>query len=240
MKFITNYKSSSYDYRIIKSKIKFIIIHYTAINSLSATLKWLCNPKSKVSSHFLISKNGIIYQLVNENCRAWHAGKSKWINITDINSYSLGIELQNTGHHLNFENFAKKQINSLVKLIKYLKFKYNISSKKILGHSDIAPMRKLDPGERFPWIVLEKNKLTYLPKAKKITNDAMIYYSNLSQFKKKLKKIGYNINLNNRNDDNFKNVIKAFQMHFQQDFVTGYPNDKTISLIEQYCKESVD
>ena len=240
MKFITTYKSPNYNLRKKNSNIKFIIIHYTAMYSLKETLKHLCDEKSKVSSHYLISKKGSIYVLVDNNKRAWHAGYSFWKGIKDINSNSIGIELENSGHYLDFEKYNSSQINSLIKLIKYIKLKYNISKKNILGHSDVSPWRKLDPGEKFPWKILEKNKLVYLPKIKKVNIDQKNKSINLTNFKKNLKIIGYKIGINEKKDIIFKNVTKAFQMHFQQNFVTGLPNQETFLLAEKYNKDCID
>ena len=240
MKYITTYKSPNYDHRAKKSKIIFIIIHYTAMNSLKETLKYLCNPKSKVSSHFLVSKKGYIYKLMNEKNRAWHAGASYWNKIRDLNSYSIGVELENSGHHLNFEKYNSIQIKSLVKLLKYIKFQYKIKKRNVLGHSDIASMRKIDPGEKFPWNILEKNKLVYLPKIKRINNSINIESIKLTDYKIRLKSMGYNIKINNKKDNIFKNIMRSFQMHYQQDFVTGYPNEKTFLLLDKFCKDMID
>ena len=240
MKLITSYKSLNYDSRKSTSKIRYIIIHYTAMNSVSETIKLLCNSRSKVSSHFLISKKGIIYKIVDEEYRAWHAGKSSWKKNSDINSSSIGIELVNTGHHLKFEKYPKKQINSLITLISILKRKYKISNKNILGHSDVAPNRKIDPGQKFPWKILAKHKLVYLPKISKLKINNNLKKSKIIDFKRKLNKIGYDVRIDSRIDNNFKKITKAFQMHFQQNFVTGYPNDESFSLVNKYYKEMFD
>lgn len=240
MKFITKYQSPNFNHRIKNSEIKFVIIHYTAMISLKESLRHLCDSSSKVSSHFLISKNGDIYKLVNEEKRAWHAGKSCWKNVSDINSNSLGIELQNSGHYLKFEKYKDTQIKSLIKLLKYIKLSYNISKKNILGHSDIAPMRKSDPGEKFPWAKLKKNNLVYLPNKIKINKNQKINPINIIDFKKKLKRIGYYIRINSKNDEMSKNITRAFQMHYQQKFITGYPNQETLLLLDQICKDIKD
>ena len=168
MKFITTFKSPNFSLRANNSEIKLIIIHYTAIKSSKAAINHLCNKKTKVSSHFFINKSGTIYYLVDLKYRAWHAGESCWKNIKDINSKSIGIEIDNSGHHLKFEEYTLKQISSLTKLLIYLKNRYKIKPENILGHSDISPYRKIDPGEKFPWKKLEKNKLSFVPK--KLTN----------------------------------------------------------------------
>ena len=134
--------------------IKFIVIHYTGMQSERESLKRLCNPLSKVSCHYLINKKGKIYRLVNEKNIAWHAGKSKWGKHNGLNKNSIGIELVNKGHKLGYEKFNNMQILQLTNLCIFLKRKYKIKPKNILGHSDIAPLRKIDPGEKFPWAKL--------------------------------------------------------------------------------------
>ena len=133
------------------NEIKFVIIHYTNLQSTLESLKHLCNPFFKVSSHYLISENGVIFNLVNTDKSAWHAGKSKWSNYNNLNRTSIGIELQNKGHKYGYEKFSKKQIKSLLNLCLRLKKKFKIKSNNFLGHSDIAPLRKFDPGVKFPW-----------------------------------------------------------------------------------------
>ena len=144
-----------------KKKIKFIIIHYTGMKKETLAIKRLCNFNSKVSAHYFIKKNGDILNLVPDLFEAWHAGKSRWGNYKSLNKYSIGIEIQNSGHENKYEKFTLNQIDSLKKLLKKLIINYKINKKNILGHSDIAPDRKTDPGEKFPWKSLSKLKLAY-------------------------------------------------------------------------------
>jgi len=139
-------------------KIKYIIIHYTDMKTLSSAIKRLQSKVAKVSCHYVISKKGTIYQLVNEKDIAWHAGISKWGKDTNLNDKSIGIELDNNG----FEDYPNKQIKSLIKLIKKIKKKYKIRKNRVLGHSHIAPGRKIDPGPKFPWKMLYRNNLSNL------------------------------------------------------------------------------
>ena len=129
-----------------KSSIKAIVIHYTGMQSERESLLRLCNPRSKVSSHFLISQNGRVYRLVQDSQIAWHAGKSCWGKYKNLNKNSIGIELVNKGHRFGYTNFKKKQLLSLIKICKTLIKKYKIKKRNIVGHSDIAPSRKIDPG----------------------------------------------------------------------------------------------
>ena len=144
-----------------KNRIKFIIIHYTGMKKESAAIKRLQDPKSKVSSHYLIKRNGEIINLVPDLFEAWHAGVSSWKHFKSLNKNSIGIEITNPGHQHGYKKFSKKQIFSLQKLLNILVKKYKIKKKYILGHSDISPGRKKDPGEKFPWEMLAKNKLSF-------------------------------------------------------------------------------
>ena len=158
MKLIHKFKSLNFNERR-STKVNLIIIHYTALNSISESLQYLCAKKNKVSCHYLISKKGEIYNLVSENKRAWHAGKSFWNGTSDINSSSIGIEIDY--NPFQYKKYTKEAIKCLIDLLKVLAKKYKIKTKNILGHSDIAPYRKIDPGNNFPWHLLEKKKLAF-------------------------------------------------------------------------------
>ena len=241
MKFINSYKSQSYNYRKKNSTIKLIVIHYTAIRSYKEAINYLCDEENKVSCHFLINKSGKIFSLVGETFRAWHAGISKWKKINDINSSSIGIELVNSGHHLDFEEYAVKQINSLAELIKYLKKKYKILPINILGHSEVAPYRKIDPGEKFPWYSLEKKNL--IKKYKELNLDKNSISENY--FKKKslrskkekilfmLNQIGYDIYKAKLNNVNYIKLIKVFQMRYRNNTINGKFDLETYMILEK-------
>ena len=157
---ITNVNSTNFNKKQrLKNSIKMIIVHYTGMQSERESIKRLCNPLSKVSAHYLISQNGKIFKLVKDQYIAWHAGKSRWKKYNNLNKDSIGIELVNKGHQYGYTSFNKKQISTLVKICKVLKKKYKIKTKNFLGHSDIAPLRKIDPGEKFPWEFLSMKKI---------------------------------------------------------------------------------
>ena len=132
------------------NQIKFLVFHYTGMKRESDAINRLTNVKSKVSSHYLIKRNGEVVVLVPDLYIAWHAGKSSWKNFKFLNKYSIGIEISNPGHEYNYKKFSESQIKSISKLTKNLILKYKIKPNNILGHSDIAPVRKKDPGEKFP------------------------------------------------------------------------------------------
>ena len=157
MKYIAKYKSPNYNSRI-NSKIQLIIIHYTALKNTKEAISHLCKKENKVSSHYLISQNGSVYNLVKDKFRAWHAGEAFWQGNTDINSISVGIELDYDPNGKN-NKFTFKMISSLKKLILNLQKKYKINKNSVLAHSDIAPFRKKDPGKNFPWKLLSSSDL---------------------------------------------------------------------------------
>jgi N-acetylmuramoyl-L-alanine amidase len=214
----------------LKSNIKFIIIHYTGMQSEIESIYRLKNIKSNVSCHYFINRKGLITQMVKDNKVAWHAGKSKWKNFKNLNANSIGIELVNKGHEFGYQNFTNIQIRSLINLCRNLKKKYLIKSENFLGHSDIAPLRKLDPGEKFPWKKLSKYNLGYWYensiKKFKLINQKKV--ENL--FFKNLYKIGYRYfkpgNTSRRN----KLIVKSFQQHYFPNNVSGKIDKKTLKI----------
>ncbi len=229
MKIISNFSPNHSKKIRSKRYIKFVIIHYTGMQSEIESIRRLKNPKYKVSCHYLINRKGKVVQMVRDNNIAWHAGKSKWKNYVNLNKFSLGIELINKGHKFGYQNFSRNQIASLIKLCKLLKKKYSIKKDNFLGHSDIAPLRKIDPGEKFPWKKLSyhnlgkwyKNHKRYL-KVNHKTKEKLFF--------KNLKKIGFryfSINLRKSKD---KKVIKTFQQHYSPKNITGLIDQKTYEI----------
>ena len=228
-----NYSPSFYLKKWKKKQIDFLIFHYTGMKNEKAALSRLTKIQSQVSSHYLIKKDGEIILLVPDLYIAWHAGFSSWKKKRFLNTSSIGIELTNPGHEFNYKKFSKKQINSLIKLSKFLIKKYKINRKNILGHSDISPERKKDPGEKFPWEYLSKksigvwhnlnkNKLINL-RLKKCNNfEKKKFLINLYKFgypKKSIKKMKF--------EKYNRFVIKAFQRRFRKDLING--------IIDQEC-----
>ena len=208
-----------------KKSIKFIIIHYTGMKNESDAIKRLCNSKSEVSSHYFIKKNGDLLNLVPDLYNAWHSGKSSWKKFKSLNRYSIGIEINNPGHEFKYKKYSLKQISSLIKLLKVLKKKYKIKKQNILGHSDISPNRKKDPGEKFPWDKLAKKKLC---KWHTLNEDKIKIYRNLKintndekLFLNNLYKIGYSKIFGARHKIKKTNLIKAFQRRYRQNLISG-------------------
>ena len=224
-------------------QIKFLIIHYTGMKKESDALKRLTKIQSEVSSHYFIKNNGDIDLLVPDLYVAWHAGKSSWKNYKSLNKYSIGIEINNPGHQFNYKRFSKKQIGSLLKLIKVLKKKYKIKKKNILGHSDIAPNRKMDPGEKFPWKYLAQKKISFwhslssdfLKKNRKIkidNKDKKLFFENLF-------KIGYSRTFTKdlKKTHHLKSITKAFQRRFRQELISGSIDKECLMISNNLIKK---
>ncbi len=214
-----------------KKKIKYLIFHYTGMKNDRLAINKLISHNSKVSCHYYINRKGKLIQIVPDLYVAWHAGKSNWKKDKLLNQNSIGIEISNPGHDHGYINFNKKQIKSLIKISIILIKKYKIKKKNILGHSDIAPLRKKDPGERFPWKILSKNKIGIWHKVDKkklkiLRGDTSNL--NLNYFLNKLRKFGYCINYSKRNE--LKKIIKSFQRRFRPESINGILDKECLEI----------
>ena len=222
--------------------IKFIIFHYTGMKNESEAIERLTSIQSEVSCHYLIKNSGEILKMVPDLYVAWHAGKSLWKNYKSLNQNSIGIEITNPGHEFGYKKFSKKQIFSLLKLSKFLIKKYKIYNNNILGHSDIAPLRKKDPGEKFPWEFLSKNKVGLRHTLKKHTliKNRMIQINKIEKsfFFNNLFKIGYSKkNPKDINKDKYlRFLIKAFQRRFRQDLINSKIDRECLLISENLLK----
>ena len=226
-----------------KSKIKYLIFHYTGMKSESESIKKLTNIKSEVSCNYFIKKNGKTFIMVPDLYVAWHAGKSKWKHYKSLNRYSIGVEISNPGHRFNYKEFSNRQIQSIIKLSKILIKKYKIKPKDILGHSDIAPERKKDPGENFPWRELAKQKIGvwHSISSEILKKNRGIRLNQISEnkFYKNLSRIGYiSEEIKNLRNKKFKNyIIKAFQRRFRQELVNGKIDKECLIISENLAKK---
>ena len=234
---LTRYYSINFDTpKRNRSLIKFVIIHYTGMRKESEAIKKLCDIKSKVSAHYFIKKNGEVLNLVPDLYTAWHAGKSRWKKFRSLNKYSIGIEVSNSGHDFKYTKFSKNQISELEKLLRFLIKKYKIQKQNILGHSDISPFRKKDPGEKFPWKQLADKKLCKWhslneKKLKESRNSKLSSYEKRIFFKN-LFLIGYSKTIGLNLKSKKIKLIKAFQMRFRQNLINGII-DKECFLISK-------
>ena len=240
LKITTNYSLNFNTSKRQKKNIKYLIIHYTGMKNELSALNKLTDPKSKVSAHYFIKKNGKIINLVPDLYEAWHAGKSNWKNIQSLNRNSIGIEIQNSGHENFYEKFSNRQINSVKKLLRFLIKRYRINRKNVLGHSDIAPDRKKDPGEKFPWKELAKVKLAYWHQ---LDEKELIKYRlkkiNFLEEKKffiNLYKIGYTKVQSKSSIDKKRLLVKAFQRRFRQGLINGFSDQECLILSKNLIK----
>ncbi len=234
--------SLNFDTKKRKSKtIKFIIFHYTGMKSESDAISRLISKKSKVSSHYFIKNNGEVLTLVPDLYIAWHAGVSSWKNFKSLNKNSIGIEISNSGHEHKYKKFNKKQIKSILKLTRFLIKKYKIKPEFILGHSDISPDRKKDPGEKFPWKYLYKKKignwhnlnekiLLNLRNHKVDRLEKIIFFKNLY-------KIGYQKKLRKKNLNYLKLLTIAFQRRYRQELINGIIDQECLLISKKLTKK---
>ena len=214
--------SPNFDERMLP--VSMIVLHYTGMPTCEAALDRMTSPEAKVSAHYCVDEDGTIYRLVDEEKRAWHAGKSRWRGVTDINSASIGIEIVNPGHEFGYRNFPDEQIAALIPLVSAIKERHGIGRGDVVGHSDVAPARKEDPGELFPWDALAKRRLA-LPSP---TRDLIDPFWTDAGFLLALERFGYDVS-----DE--KKAIIAFQRRFRQGkldgIVDGECRAKLLSLL---------
>jgi len=242
LKKILNYSPNFNPKKRSSKQIKFIIFHYTGMKKESDAINKLIEIQSEVSCHYLIKNNGEIVKMVPDLYIAWHAGESLWRNYKSLNQNSIGIEITNPGHEHGYKKFTKKQINALLRLSKFLIKEYKISPKNILGHSDIAVLRKRDPGEKFPWEYLSKNKIGIwhtlnkqdLTKNRKLKTNKIeenIFFINLF-------KIGYSKKYSKdiSNNKYLRELAKTFQRRFRQELVDGKIDQECLIISKNLIK----
>jgi|TARA_B100000787_G_scaffold160970_1_gene140402 N-acetylmuramoyl-L-alanine amidase len=223
-------------------QIKFIIFHYTGMKKELEAISRLTDIQSEVSCHYLIKNNGEIITMLPESYIAWHAGKSSWGSYKSLNKNSIGIEITNPGHEFNYKKFSKKQILSILRLSKFLIKKYKINIKNILGHSDVAPERKKDPGEKFPWKYLSQNTvgLWHTVKKQKLLKNRKIKTTKIDKklFFNNLFKIGYTKKLSkNTVKEKYLNcLIKAFQRRYRQNLIDGKIDQECLLISQNLLK----
>jgi N-acetylmuramoyl-L-alanine amidase len=229
-----HHPSPNFEPRPVGTLLDMIIIHYTDMPSAEEALAKLCDEEAKVSAHFLIGKEGALYQLVDPLHRAWHAGLSYWQGEQDINSRSIGIELDNLGHSFGPEPFPEAQINTLLDLLGELTAQYGVQPHRILGHSDVAPLRKNDPGELFPWALLAKKGFGLMLSPQ--STGAGLRPMSILDVQMALLKIGYSCPQTGVWDEDSQKVCRAFQQHFTPLEVTGNPTEQTYLVLKGLVK----
>lgn len=190
--------------------ISMIVLHYTGMQDAESAIDRLRDPEAKVSAHYVVAEDGTVLRLVAEENRAWHAGKSHWRHIDDVNSASVGIEIVNPGHEFGYRPFPDEQVDAVIRLVHGIKDRYEITRGNIVGHSDIAPVRKRDPGELFPWSRLARLRLA-LPRP---TKNLMDPNWTEAGFLLALERFGYDVS-------EAMAAIMAFQRRFRPELIDG-------------------
>jgi N-acetylmuramoyl-L-alanine amidase len=210
-----------------------VILHYTGMRSALDALERLCDPAAEVSAHYMIDEEGGILELVDPDKRAWHAGVSHWRGRDNLNHYSIGIELVNKGHEFGYQAFPDSQIKALLDLLAYLKARYAIARHQYVGHSDIAPDRKEDPGEKFPWKYLAAEGFGLYSMYDGSAQDILFHehpqigenadqlLEGIRALQQKLRAIGYLLDETGLYDAQTKACVTAFQRHWRPQHVTG-------------------
>jgi N-acetylmuramoyl-L-alanine amidase len=264
---IIQFPSPNFDER--KRPIRFIVLHYTGMQSAEGALKVLTDPAplrttyaneiptnpllpdgtpapkiitpapmSRVSSHYLVYEDGRLFQLVDESKRAWHAGRGTWDGESDMNSCSIGIEIANGGHDFGLPDFPEVQIETVMTLVRQLMERHGLDRQHVIGHSDVAPSRKPDPGEKFPWKRFAQAGLAIWPEPGAGDGDETVIFDTLdltdagiATIQESLSVIGYGLLVNGTYDLVLKDIIRAFQRRFRQTKADGVIDVETASLI---------
>jgi N-acetylmuramoyl-L-alanine amidase len=219
-----------------KASIDMLVLHYTGMTDQEAAIRHLCEPKSEVSAHYVVLEDGRITQCVPEARRAWHAGLSSWAGATDINSCSIGIEIANPGHDHGYPDYPRRQIAAVTALCRGIFVRHRIPADRVLGHSDVAPARKNDPGEKFPWKTLYQSGVGLWVEPAPIVKDGPTYVvgdSNpaIRELQELLARYGYGIEPSGQLDSPTREVIIAFQRHFRPALVDGVADLSTLETL---------
>ncbi len=214
-----------------------IVLHYTGMETGAAAEGWLCSPGSEVSSHYLVHEDGRVVQMVRECDRAWHAGKSFWQGATDINSRSIGIEIVNPGHANGYRNFPKRQIAAVIGLCRGIIDRHAVPPPRVLAHSDVAPGRKVDPGERFPWGQLAGAGVGHFVAPYRSGGRPVLGPGDrcdaVEELQSMLSLYGYGIDITGLFDDATGVVVAAFQLHFRPRRVDGLADRSTFETLRR-------
>ncbi len=237
--------SPNFDVRANGQRPDMVLLHYTNMASADAAIDWLCDPKSRVSCHYLIAEDGQITQMVEEEHRAWHAGQSLWAGCEDINSCSIGIEIANVGPDHGYPSFPDIQMEAVEALCHDIFSRHDIAPERVLAHSDVAPTRKQDPGEKFDWERLYNAGIGLWLKPAPIDDGESLKPGDTSKqilnLQSALSSYGYEVKITGTYDAQTRHVVTAFQRHFRQECVDGiadFSTVQTLSDLLQLCDES--
>ncbi len=213
-----------------------LLLHYTGMTTAEAAILWLATPDSKVSCHYVVDEAGAITQMVPESARAWHAGASHWLGCDDVNSRSIGIEIHNPGHALGYPAFPEAQIEAVEKLCRDIAARRSIRPQRVLAHSDVAPRRKIDPGEKFPWARLASAGVGHWVEPAPFQCGEVLALGDrgtgVMRLQRQLRAYGYGIDATGDYDEHTKLVVEAFQRHFRPALVDGRADRSTVETLD--------
>jgi N-acetylmuramoyl-L-alanine amidase len=223
-------------------KPDMLLLHYTGMADSQAALNLLCSPSSDVSAHYVVMEDGYILQCVPEARRAWHAGTSYWGGETDVNSCSIGIEIANPGHSHGYPEFPRRQIAAVTTLCRSILKRHRIPPYRVLGHSDVAPQRKQDPGEKFPWRVLNESGVGLWVPPAPITQEGPVLVlgetnPTIGEAQKLLARYGYEIAVTGYFDGSTRDAVAAFQRHFRPAQIDGILDQSTLATLQALLAE---
>lgn len=220
--------------------IDMLVLHYTGMESGRSAQDWLCSSESQVSSHYLIHEDGSTVQMVREADRAWHAGSSFWKGEEDTNSRSIGIEIVNGGHPDGLPEFPQSQMTAVVRLCQSILSRHAIPAAHVLAHSDVAPVRKLDPGEKFDWRLLAQAGIGHWTQPTPVTSGRYFCEGESGQpveaLQAMLSMYGYRVEVDGNFDAHTKGAVEAFQRHFRQERVDGVADMSTIDTLHRLLR----
>jgi N-acetylmuramoyl-L-alanine amidase len=217
-------------------KPDMLVLHYTGMQESRAALDRLCSPTSEVSAHYVVMEDGHIVQCVPEARRAWHAGQASWAGETDINSRSIGIEIANPGHEYGYPDFPRRQIAAVIALCRSIFTRHRIPADRVLAHSDVAPARKQDPGEKFPWRLLHDSGIGLWVKPAPIVPGGRIFVlgdrdPEVETLQVSLASLGYALSRSGSYDAETMAVVAAFQRHYRPAKVDGIADVSTVATL---------
>lgn len=214
-----------------------IVLHYTGMSDAASAIVRLCTAGSEVSAHYVVLEDGNIVQCVRESDRAWHAGASSWAGESDINSCSIGIEIVNRGHDLGYTDFPLRQVAAVIALCKGIILRREIPKHRVLGHSDVAPSRKRDPGEKFPWRLLADSGVGLWVEPAPIVHGPQIMLGaqgdDVLDLQRALATYGYGVPLSGQYDAATMDVVAAFQRHFRPELIDGIADRSTLTTLSR-------
>jgi N-acetylmuramoyl-L-alanine amidase len=214
-----------------------LVLHYTGMATAEGACRWLCDPNSQVSCHYLVDEDGRITQLAGEEMRAWHAGVSCWEGESDINSRSIGIEIHNPGPDIEYRDYSDRQMAAVIALCKDIVARHAIAPRYVLGHSDVAPGRKIDPGEKFDWQLLHREGVGHwVPPAPLKEGEGLAPGDEgeaVTRLQSRLAAFGYGIPATGRYDERTCTVVAAFQRHFRPARIDGLADHSTLNTLER-------